>query len=256
MQTIIQRLAEFDSMDLQVIEKYIDRHNFNIRCCAPGIIQSFDKEKQTVTVQLAIKDLVTINKRQGGELQSLQIPILGDVPIVVQRAGEFSITLPIKKGNECLVFFADSCIDSWWQNGCSEDEKGKAQAQEPMSARRHDLSDGFAVLGPWSQKRVLNNYNADDLEIRSEDGKTVIRVKNGEINILYDSTLLTVKNGIVEIVSDSVKLGASTGLQKLIDTRLITLFNAHTHPYSEGTTSAPTVPLIEANCATTKTEAV
>lgn len=111
--SIAQRLCESPAMEMEITQRNFDRYDFDLRCCAPGIITSFDSTKQTVKVQLAVKDLIIINKKKGGELQSIPIPVLGDVPIIVPRAGGFSVTLPIKEGDECLVFFSDSCIDSW-----------------------------------------------------------------------------------------------------------------------------------------------
>jgi len=269
--SIAQRFCTSPATEIETMNKNFDRFDFDLRCCAPGIITSFDSAKQTVKVQLAIKDLIVINTKKGGVLQSIPIPELGDVPIVVPRAGGFSITLPIKKGDECLVVFSDSCIDSWWQNGCDTNEKNEPEAQEPLSARRHDLSDGFAILGTWSQKRVLDNYNSDALEIRSDQGDTSIEVKNDEINIREKETVVTIKDGEVMIVdgdtevkikdgettitSTSVKLGGSDAIYKLIDERLIMLYNSHMHPYSEGNTGAPTVPLIAISCATENTVA-
>lgn len=95
--------------------------------------------EQTVRVQPAIREVVT-----GSDYTPVSIPLpeLLDVPIVLPRAGDYVITLPVRAGDECLVIFADQCIDAWWQNG---------GVQNQMERRRHDLSDGFAILGTWSQ---------------------------------------------------------------------------------------------------------
>lgn len=62
-------------------------------------------------------------------------------------------------------------------------------------------------------------------------------------------------NGEYLVKADSVKLGGEHALRKLIDERLIGLYNAHVHPAPGGTTSAPSV-LLNANIvATTVTEA-
>jgi hypothetical protein len=231
---VAQRLSSSPSIDLEIQRRFQDQFDFDLRCAAPGIIQSFDAVAQTVSVQLVIKDLIQIaGKTGGGVLQSLTIPILQDVPIVIPRAGGFAITLPIQVGDECLVIFADSCIDSWWQNG---------DVQEPMSLRRHDLSDGFAILGTWSQPNTITNYNPNALEIRTEDGATTLRIEDGAVTIL----------------SNSIKLGDTAGLRKLIDERLINLFNTHIHTDSttSGITGTPTVPISDLLCATINTEAL
>lgn len=128
----------------------------NLRVASPGIIESFDPATQTVSVKLAIRERVG---NETGVVQDLQLPLLVDVPIVIPRAGGFCLTLPIKTGDECLVIFSDTCIDAWFSNG-------GVQAQ--LENRRHDLSDGFAILGTWSQPNKVPNYNSSAMCLRSE----------------------------------------------------------------------------------------
>src|SRR5208283_486773 len=123
-------------------------------------IQSFNATAQTAVVRCAIMESIKINNIGVNSLPAnlpprewqVQIPLLVDVPVVMPRAGGFEITLPVTAGDECLVIFADLCIDAWWQNG---------GVQARMDKRRHDFSDGFAILGPWSQPRVLTNYQTN-----------------------------------------------------------------------------------------------
>lgn len=142
-----------------------------LRVACPGIIQSFDEKAQTVTVQLAIREHIT----KPDMLQEwTNIPVLLDVPIVIPRAGDYCLTMPIKQGDECLVIFADMCIDAWFSYG---------GIQNQMEKRRHDLSDGFAILGVWSQTNVISNYPIDSCQLRALDGSSSIELKHGEINI-------------------------------------------------------------------------
>lgn len=142
-----------------------------LRVACPGIIQSFDAVKQTVVVQLAIRE----NVLQNLQRVPVQIAPLVDVPIVLPRAGSCTLTLPIKQGDECLVVFGDMCIDGWWQSG---------GIQNQLDRRRHDLSDAFAIPGPWSQGRVIPNYSPSTAQLRSDDGKTVVEVDpTGSVNI-------------------------------------------------------------------------
>ncbi|UUZ80628.1 hypothetical protein LJK88_38210 [Paenibacillus sp. P26] len=119
-----------------------------LRVAMPGIIESFSAETQTVTVRPAIREQIV----DPDTLQPswVDIPVLLDVPVVLPRAGGFAITAPIKPGDECLVVFADRCIDAWYSLG---------DVQNQMELRKHDLSDGFAIVGVSSQPRVLSNYS-------------------------------------------------------------------------------------------------
>ena len=84
----------------------------DLRVAAPGIIQSVDYEKQTCTVQLAIREQLNYN----GDLQWLDIPVLPDVPFFIYSGGGYCLTLPVNAGDECLIVFGDTCIDAWWQS--------------------------------------------------------------------------------------------------------------------------------------------
>lgn len=143
----------------------------NIRVAIPGIVESFNATTQTVTVQPAIRE-----KIRNPDLTSTmaKLPLLVDVPIVLPRAGGFSLTLPVQKGDECLVVFADMCIDGWWSLGNVQNQPDK---------RRHDLSDGFAVLGTWSQPRKISNYDTTSARLQTDDGQTYISLKPGEIDL-------------------------------------------------------------------------
>ena len=141
-----------------------------IRCHVPGIVQSYDAAQQTVTVQVAVREL--FNK--DGEETWTEIPLLLDVPIVFPRAGGYVLTLPINQGDEVLVCFGDACIDAWWQNG---------GVQNQIDIRRHDLSDAFAIPGPWSQPRRVSNYSTNSCQLRNEAGTAYVEIDGSVVNI-------------------------------------------------------------------------
>lgn len=143
-----------------------------MRVSCPAIIQSFDATEQTVTVQLAIRE----NMLRDLIPTPTDLPILKGVPIVLPRAGGYTLALPIAAGDECLVVFGDMCIDSWWESG---------GVQNQFYRRRHDLSDGFAILGCWNKQRVLPDYPVSTAQLRSDDGQTMVEVDGdtGTINI-------------------------------------------------------------------------
>lgn len=178
----------------------IHKIKFEIRCCAPGIIKSFDSEKQTATVQLVIREKLVIE----GNLESKKIPLLFDVPVFMPRAGDFVITMPIRENDECLVCFADTCIDDWFQRGGEDNEQ--------LAGRRHDLSDAFALCGVWNQTRVIANYSTDSVVIRNETKQDYIELKNNEIiinsantvNIKSTSEINIESQGNISIESDGM----------------------------------------------------
>lgn len=146
------------------------------RVASPGIIESFDPESQTASVQLAIREK---REKPDGVEEWVQIPLLVDVPVLFPRAGGYVITMPVERGDECLVVFGDSCMDAWWQSG---------GIQNQIDLRRHDLSDGFAIMGLWSQPRRIEGYT-NTCRLRTVAGDTYVELSGGNINIVASGTV-------------------------------------------------------------------
>lgn len=167
----MRNINEIIGSDTEMFRSMGDSWQNVLRVACPGIIQSFDSETQTVTVQLALRENIT---KPDFTKEWINLPLLLDVPIVIPRAGEYCLTMPIREGDECLVIFADMCIDAWFTYG---------GIQNQIEKRRHDLSDGFAILGTWSQPNRIENYSIDSCELRTLDNRTNISIKPNEINI-------------------------------------------------------------------------
>ena len=172
----------------------------NLRVAMPGIIQSFDPVEQTVTVQCAIREKFNMD----GDLSWQEIPLLLDVPIIFPRAGNYILTMPIQAGDECLVVFGDSCMDAWWQSG---------GVQNQIDCRRHDLSDGYAIVGLYSQPRRIQNYSTSTAQLRNITGDAYVELSGSNINIVGTNVTISATN---------VTIGGST----TIDGRS---FMGHTH---------------------------
>lgn len=137
----------------------------------PGIIQSFNDAEQTVVVQPSIRAVVfDIN----GQPTNVDLPLLLDCPVQFPAGGGFTLTFPVKDGDECLVVFSARCIDAWWQSG---------GVQNQAVLRMHDLSDGFALLGFSSLPRVIGAISTSATQLRSNDGSTFVEVGPSEITL-------------------------------------------------------------------------
>jgi hypothetical protein len=185
----------------------------DLRVALPCIVQSFDPVKQTITAAPAVME--KINKTINGVpvLTDVPLPLLLDIPIIVPRAGNFVITFPVQPGDECLVIFADFCIDSWYQNGATITNDATNQTQ--ADRRRHDLSDGFAILGPWSQVRTIENYSTTAVEIRTEDGSDKISLDGTQVLVISQSNPIKIQttNSNVSIqAGGSVTVTAPDGI--------------------------------------------
>ena len=92
----------------------------SLHCALPGTVVFYDAERQTAEVQPAVKR------------DFMNYPVLSDVPVFMP------VPFEVNPGDPCLVIFADVDIDAWLEAG---------EPQEPKSARKHSLSDGFAFVG-------------------------------------------------------------------------------------------------------------
>ncbi|KAF1013157.1 MAG: hypothetical protein GAK29_04731 [Acinetobacter bereziniae] len=188
---------------LSIVRDAIRAELANLWTSLPCEIDSYDSEAVTVNVQPLIKIPVMTNT---GEIETVELPVIEDVPVMFPCAGGFTITHPINKGDECLVSFADRNIDLWWQSG---------GIQNPFDMRKHDLSDGFAFFRPQSQTKKISDISTENLEIRNDKNSCKIQITpGGEIHFLGSKAIfhcdvemnktLTV-TGIIKSLSDVIR---------------------------------------------------
>ncbi|EMF7563557.1 translation initiation factor IF-2 [Serratia marcescens] len=171
----------------------------NLRVALPGIIQSFDPETVTCVVQPAVKGY---ESDDAGKKSSLSLPLLVDIPVIFPRGGGVTLTFPVKAGDECLLVFADRCIDFWWQNG---------GVQEPVDGRMHDLSDAFAIVGPQSQSQKISGISSSAAQLRTDDGAAFIELDPGShaVNVTTAGKLTASAQGGTEINSPEIVLNGN-----------------------------------------------
>lgn len=225
----------------------LDGRQATIWTAIPGIVQSVNFSAMTVEVQPSIQGTI---ENENGTIQSVNLPLLVDVPIVFPSAGGFTITFPIVVGDEVLVVFSSRCIDAWWQSG---------GIQRPMEARMHDLSDGFAIPGPRSQPRVVPGISNSAMQIRNDAGTSYIEIDDdGKINLvspsevnltapivkvtgglIIDGTVTGVGMSPVINIESDINITGSIDASGDVVASGISL-NSHTHPQSGGgNTGAP-----------------
>lgn len=164
----------------------LDGRQSSMWTAMPAIVQSVDFDAMTCEVQPAIQGTI---EDENGNRQSVNLPLLVDVPICFPNAGGFILTFPMASGDEVLVVMASRCIDAWWQSG---------GIQRPMEARMHDLSDGFAIPGPRSQPRVIDSISSTEVQLRNSAGDTYLSITpGGKIGFKNASTdLKTILTGL------------------------------------------------------------
>ena len=85
-----------DSPEL-VLKAVADSLSTGLRVAMPGIIQSFDADAVTATIQPAVKASV---RQADGTVASVALPLLVDVPVEFPRGGGVTLTFPIKPGDD------------------------------------------------------------------------------------------------------------------------------------------------------------
>lgn len=216
------------------------------RCATPAfLVEDMDPNEQTVTVQIAIQERV----RTPTGAQWWDIPPIVHVPVVVPRGGGFSVTLPLKKGDEGLLVFCDTCFDNWWVNGQNNSPPAHTSpaatavsgSQTQFEVRRHYVHDCGFIPGMWSQPNVLDNYATASLQIRSDDGQTTIDVSEGAVTLSADAgatTVLVDSSGVA--VKGAVVTAANGGTaQTLVTDAFYQWFLADFLPWAEALSPTP-----------------
>lgn len=155
---------------VDVQDAILEGHQAGIWTALPVIIESFDPDAMTCTAQPAIRAQI---RDEQNAWHDVTLPLLVDVPVVFPSGGGYTLTFPIAEGDEALVVFSSRCIDAWWQSG---------GVQNQAELRMHDLSDGFALVGPRSQVRVLPNVSTASVQLRSDDGSAYVEINGTQIN--------------------------------------------------------------------------
>lgn len=191
----LQRDAQQAASAEEAASAQIEGRLKDLHTMMPGIIVSFDPDKQTAVVQPAIKRIFT-------ERGAVNLPVCVDVPVAFPGGGDFFLTFPVKEGDECILGFSERAIDNWYASG---------GAQAPAEYRLHDLSDGIAQVGLNSQPKKLAALQMTGAELRTRSRSTYIRLEDGTIYIKGN----IVHEGNVDQTGNTTRTGTSMTTGKI-----------------------------------------
>src|ERR1017187_404165 len=220
-----------------------------MHCALPGVVLSFDPgPPATVNVQLVVNRRKQTNetpKTLGLKTQFSSFPILQNVPISIPSGGVWSLTFPIKPGDECEVIFNDMAIDNWFHAG---------GIVNPTSPRNHDLTDAIAIFGLRSTPRALYDYSPDTAQLRNDDGTVVIDMAAGQVtitapNVTVNCTDMTANcSGKAEISAGTVAINGNTEISAIASTVVLgTSAKSRdflTHFHTSAASGSPTGPVL------------
>ena len=181
--TTIAERTQSQALVFKTLAKNIAR---KLRCGLPGVIREFDPVTQYATVRLALTENLLAS--YGRRKTPTSIKDLYDVLVLFPGDVNWCLTFPSVVGAECYVCFADMCINAWATYGF-KDPNGKLLPQDQEIERRHDLSDGFAILSPRSQPNRIPSFSTNNVELRSMDGNTKLALTPAGTVILKGSGL-------------------------------------------------------------------
>ena len=205
-----QRNNQFNPPDLSDILENLKADIFkNLNCINIGYIESFDTTDQTATIRMAIRQVRDVNL-DGSEVLE-EKPLLLKCPVFILTGGSSHITMPIAKGDICLVLFNDRDIDNFFFDG---------GVRKPNSERMHDLSDAFAIIGIRNILNSIGSYLANGIQILLNsatkieliDGVITIKTQSSEIvlsDALINSTVALLQQNGNMIITGGLQIGGS-----------------------------------------------
>lgn len=190
----------------------------DFRVMLPGRIEAYDAATQTADV-LPLPRPAIFSDDGTETVEPYQV--IPHVPVVSPRGGRYRITMPVTKGDGCLLLFADHSLDVWQARG---------GPYAPIDLREHHLSDAVALVGLQADPEAWTDAPTDELTI-GKDGGLTVRV--GE-------TTIDLGGGSTDFVAMAAKVMAELATIR-------TWANAHTHlSASPGNPTAIAVPALAA----------
>lgn len=107
----------------------------------PGVIVSYDKTKSVASARALLRDIVI---ERDGVRRTVEIPEIHTVPVMHFGPAEGRITVPVKAGSPCALWFSSACLDQWLFS------RSTTKAVDPKDSRRQDINDAFAMVGLYS----------------------------------------------------------------------------------------------------------
>ena len=174
----------------------------------PARIVEYFKDTQTATIQLSAERLFG---NSGVESTAkLRKPLL-EVPVHTLSGGGWAMTMPIKAGNTCIMWFSQVGYDHWFYD--NKDEAGTlAGLPKPWLRRQFSKDDGFALVGMNPIPAAIKKYTDDGSQWRNEDATQHIHLKD-DLSIVIDSPIsITINAPAVVVNCETADINATTKL--------------------------------------------
>jgi len=180
--------------EAEIIKALTRKISSAIRVAMPATIEEYDFKTQKASVKIDMRELY-----EDGS--SLDYPVLTNLPVIFPRSGGASITMPVLRGDSCVVFFADRDISNWLLGSSN---------QAPKTIRIHSLNDAVAIMGLSRFTKQSAAKNNTDLLI-DYAGSEITLKPNGIID-LNAAKQLNIKTEEIAIECNGASIKASKSI--------------------------------------------
>lgn len=174
-----------------LIQQLTRKISSTIRVSMPATIEEYDFKTQKASVKIDMQELYDNNT-------AIDYPVLTNVPVIFPRSGGASLTMPVIRGDTCLVFFLDRDITAWLFG---------TDGGIPNSQRHHDLNDAVAIMGLSPFNKTSMSQNNRDVLLTYDESNIALKPK-GEIDI-NSAKKLNIKTKDIDINCTNANITAS-----------------------------------------------
>jgi hypothetical protein len=210
------------------MKEFLHRFMLGVHTCIPGRIDAFFPATQTVKVTPAIKSRYF---DENGKQSYIEMPTIDNVPIVFPYSvgAKFAMTMPVKKGDPCLIFFAERAIDNWHDLGGVQPPE-----LDGVCSRHHDLTDAFVILAPSPLPNAVAGWEENGIELRSTAPEKSIKITitDSKIEIVHTTSKFTVTASGVEIDAPVI-FKKAVEFKSTFKNVLGVDIGAHSHAYTD-----------------------
>lgn len=193
----------------QKIEIDFWRNAMRLNTAIPGIINAFDATTQTVSATPGIK--AKYIDPTTGKVSYIAYPMITNIPLSIVRGAGISITQPITPGYPCTLIFSQRSIDNFV---LEKNVANPVEGNNPMTSiiRCMDITDALCFPGIITTKDTIPNYATDAIEIRSDDGKTKVTVKQDTLTFLQGTATITMTGGNITMAAGTINITGTTAV--------------------------------------------
>jgi hypothetical protein len=218
----------------------LDRYSYVLN----GRVVVFYPIDQTADIKICVEREYS-NSENNRNLKPREI--LLKVPCHTPSGGGWSMTMPIKAGDTCILFFNQIGYDHWLFE--DKDEGGTITGDKlanpvPHLRRKFSENDGYALVGLNTIPRAVLGYSELNSEWRGADpALQVIRLKPDHHIEIESSVQVTVIAPSVLVQCDNATVETDTAVVNAASTISVTA----------GTSASVTTPILELSCETSIT---